>query len=87
MTFKELKFQQHPNRIQGAVQAKHTFDNGVTISVVGGGQGLYGDGEQSFEVGAWDKNHDWIRLSEHDDVIGWQSEEDVNLIIEKLEKL
>jgi len=46
---------------------------------------VYGDGVESFEVGAWhNDSNDWIRLSEYDDVIGWQSKDDINGIIQKL---
>jgi hypothetical protein len=83
-TFNDLTFTKHPNGIDGAVQAKLVLDNNITLSVVGG-SGLYGDGTESFEVGAWyNDTNDWIRLSEHDDVIGWQSKEDINQIIQKL---
>lgn len=83
--FEDLVFAPHRNKIKGAVQAQHELTNGITISVVGGGQGLYGDGIEDFEVGAWQtKGGDWIRLSEHDDVIGWRNKEQVTEIIQKL---
>ena len=83
-TFNDLTFNDHPNGMDGAVQAKLILDNNITLSVVGG-SGLYGDGVESFEVGAWhNDSNDWIRLSEHDDVIGWQSKEDIDQIIQKL---
>lgn len=48
-TFKDLKFNPH-TVVKGAVHARLSFDNGTFISVVGGGNGLYGDGITSFEV-------------------------------------
>lgn len=48
--FSDLEFGPH-RVITGGVQAKSEFDNGHFISVVGGGNGLYGDGETTFEVG------------------------------------
>jgi len=82
--FDDLVFKPHANKIEGAVQAQHDLPNGITISVVGG-NGLYGDGIVSFEVAAWRKEDiNWLRLSEHDDVIGWQSKEEVTEIIQKL---
>jgi len=89
MTFKDLIFKPHKNGIEGAVQAMHELPNGITISVVGG-DGLYGDGINSFEVGAWRTidnflfSHQWIPLSENDDVVGWQSKEEITEIIQKL---
>ena len=88
-TFNDLTFTKHPNGIDGAVQAKLVLDNNITLSVIGGA-GLYGDGTESFEVGAWYNDSSlklsyWIRLSDHDDVIGWQSKEDIDQIIQRLE--
>jgi len=84
MTFQDLEFAPHPNKMEGAVQALHELPNGITISVVGG-QGLYGNGQSSFEVAAWHKGTpDFIMLSEYDEVIGWQSKEEVTEIIQKL---
>ena len=40
---RELNFRPHPNGL-GGVQCKIKTDNGYTISIVGGGIGLYGDG-------------------------------------------
>ena len=83
-TFNDLIFTQHSNGMNGAVQAKLILDSNITISVVGG-SGLYGDGTESFEVGAWhNESNDWIKLSDYDDVIGWQSKEDIDQIIQKL---
>jgi hypothetical protein len=84
-TFNDLTFTKHPNGMNGAVQAKLILDNNITLSGVGG-SGLYGDGIESFEVGAWHNDtNDWIRLSDYDDVIGWQSKEDIDQIIQRLE--
>ena len=93
-TFNDLIFTQHSNRIAGAVQAKLVLDNNITLSVVGG-PGLYGDGINTFEVGAWyNDSNDWIKLPEFDeqgfiigkdDVVGWQSKDDINEIIQRLE--
>jgi len=84
-TFNDLTFTKHPNGMDGAVQAKLILDSNITLSVVGG-SGLYGDGTESFEVGAWhNESKEWIRLSEHDDVIGWQAQDDIDQIIQRLE--
>lgn len=82
-SFEDLVFAPHRNKMEGAVQAQHDLPNGITISVVGG-QGLYGDGIVSFEVAAWHEGFELIKLSEHDDVLGWRSKEDVTEIIQKL---
>jgi len=87
MTFQDLVFNQHPNKMEGAVQALHELPNGIMISIIGG-QGFYGNGESSFEMAAWDKgNHDFIRLSEHDEILGWQSKEEIEEAIQKVLKM
>ena len=59
--------------------------NGYKISVVGGGKGLYGDGETTFEVAIFDRVGDMIKLGENDQVLGWQTIDEVNEIIEKFD--
>jgi hypothetical protein len=84
MTFNELVFKQHRNGMEGAVQAQHDLPNGITISVVGG-QSLYGDGIETFEMAAWPtEGGDWLRLSEYDEVLAWQSKEEIEQAIQKL---
>ena len=84
MTFDDLKFGKHPNGIEGCVAARLDLHNGITLSVVGGPH-LYGNGLSTFEVAAWrDNGAEWLRLSEHDDVLGWRSKEDINELIQKL---
>lgn len=83
-SFDDLVFGPHRNGDKDSVQAWHTLPNGITISVVGG-RGLYGDGINSFEIGAWPKEgQEWIKLSEHDDVIGWQNKDEVTKVIQRL---
>ena len=87
--FDTLEFTEHPGYRKGALQAKQTFDNGYTISVVTGG-GLYGDinedsfEESTFEVAVFDEADDFVKLTLHDDVIGHQSADEVSEIMVKL---
>ena len=93
-TFNDLIFTKHSSGLTGAVQAKLALDNNITLSVIGG-PGLYGDGINTFEVGAWhNDSKDWIKLPEFDDqgfivgkddVVRWQSKDDINEIIQRLE--
>jgi hypothetical protein len=39
------------------------------------------------EVAAWKDNGLWLRLGEDDDVIGWQTAEEVAAIIDRVSKL
>mgnify|MGYP003681218445 FL=1 len=68
-TFSDLKFGPHKVVPKG-VSAYLDFDNNHFVSVVGGGQGLYGDGVTSFEVGFPDE-------SGHIEVEGHLSPEEV----------
>jgi hypothetical protein len=87
MTFEDLVFAPHRNKMEGAVQAQHDLPNGITISVVGG-QGLYGNGHSTFEMAAWHKGkRDFIMLSEYDEVLAWQSKEEITEAIQKLLKI
>jgi hypothetical protein len=76
MTFDNIKFERHPG-IRGAIMGRLVLSNGISLSVVGGvGVGLYGDGVHTFEV----------LVSTHDDVIGYQTREDINTLIASLSK-
>jgi hypothetical protein len=82
---KDLNFLPH-GTVNGGVQCKIKTDNGYTISIVGGGHGLYGDGKTTFEVAAWksDGDMDWVKLSPYDDVLRYQSIDMVHQIIDDI---
>ena len=70
MNFSDLTFADHYFH-HGATQAKHTFENGWTISVVAGpvGWGFRGFiGEDTFEVAVMRPNGNLL-----EDVINWQT--------------
>ena len=85
-TFDTLKFVPHPNGMSGAVQCIVYTDNGFTISIVGG-PSLYGDGVNTFEVACWKSGGDqpWVKLSPHDDVVGYRSKDEVMEIVLNIE--
>jgi hypothetical protein len=64
-----------------------TFANGFTVSLAMG-EGTYstagGEGFTSVEVGAWNKDGEWVKLDDNNDVIGWQSPEQVLAIMNKI---
>jgi len=65
-----------------------TFANGYTVSLAMG-DGIYSNGNRedgftSVEVAAWDADGEWIKLSDNDDVIGWQTPEEVLAIMNKV---
>lgn len=85
-TFRDIVFKPH-NLVKGGVQGIVKLPNGVTVSVVGGDT-LYGDGVDTFEVGAWWGDHgDWIPLGEYDDVKGYQDKDDITHLLFELSKL
>ena len=86
-TFRDIVFKPH-NMVEGGVQGIVKLPNDITVSVVGGGTGLYGDGETTFEVAAWEgDNGKWIPLGDHDDVKGYQDKDDIDMLLNQLSKL
>jgi hypothetical protein len=88
--FKDLKFEP---RETGGVGASLTLDNGIIVSVIAS-IGSYStpredllspDGYSSFEVALLDVDGEWmtgqILPGCNDDVIGWQSREQINSIM------
>lgn len=62
---------------------KMTFANGYTVSVAFG-DGSYGNGEATAEVGAWGADGNWVQLGDGNDVVGWQSPDEVLAIMNKI---
>lgn len=81
-TFEDLEFKPHPNGMGGKL-AQMELGNGYKISVVGGGKGLYGNGKTTFEVAIFDRMGEMIKLGEDDQVLGWQTIDEINEIIQK----
>ena len=81
--FDTLEFNQHSAHMGDALQARKSFDNGYSISVVTGG-GLYGDinednfDESTFEVAVFNPEGGFVKLTLHDDVIGHQTKDEVS---------
>ena len=89
MIFSDLQFQPHPNIADG-VQAKHFFDNGYGISVVkfkgsyGYEEGLYESAVLKGTEENWDICYDTPITS---DVLGHQTEEEVEVLLYEIENL
>ena len=88
--FSNLVFNAHANVANG-VQAKLDLGNSIEISVVsmkkkeGEFGGLYGDvSEGTYEVAVFQGNA-MQPLSAWDDVIGWQTEDEVSELMRKLQ--
>jgi len=84
-TFDDLVFK--PHVIRNGVQARLDLGNDIEVSVVGG-EGLYGNGTTSFEVAAFYKTlGKFVPMEDGNDVLGWNSKEEVTKIINRLENL
>lgn len=88
MKFTDLNFEPHPK--WDGVQARHFFDNGYGVSVIksshsyGGSEGLY---ESAVLKGL---EEDWKICYDTpitDDVIGHQTEEEVEVLLYEVENL
>ena len=62
------------------------FENGYTISVQFSEMN-YSDGKTTAEVAAWGEDGDWYQLVDGNDVIGWQSTDDVAKWMDKVSNL
>ena len=84
LNFDDLDFK--PHRHADGVQAVLDLRNNLSISVVAnnvGGQGLYGQvSDGLYEVAVFYKN-DMIPLSPSDDVMGWQSSNQISYLMMK----
>ena len=84
LNFDDLDFK--PHRHADGVQAVLDLGNHLSISVVAnndGGQGLYGQvSDGLYEVAVFYKN-DMIPLSPSDDVVGWQSSNQISYLMMK----
>jgi len=54
-----------------------TFKNGYTMSVQFSKTNYSDGGETTAEIAAWGPDGKWMKLSEHDDVRGWCSPDEV----------
>jgi len=90
-TFNDLVFNPHAN-VNNGIQAKLDLGNNIEISVVsmkerdGEYGGLYGDAsEGTYEVAVF-RNNDMLPLGAFDDVLGWQTEDEVTELMGNLQK-
>ena len=91
-TFKDISWKQH-GLGKGNIQGLLKLDNGIKLSIVAG-EGMYSagitgvrgavdnvEGVSSFEVAVFDQDGEFIQ-AEHDMVLGWQSREDIDKLIQ-----
>jgi hypothetical protein len=85
-TFKDIEFKKHSNIHAGFdKQGRIDFENGYGVSVVCGRSAYCGSG--TFEVGIMKDGDLTYETDITDDVLGYQSPEDITKIMEKLQSL
>jgi hypothetical protein len=88
MKFSDLNFEPHPN--WDGVQAKHFFDNGYGVSVIKSSNS-YGGSEGLYELAVLKElEEEWkICYDTHitDDVLGYQSEEEIENLLQEVKNL
>jgi len=89
-TFSDLVFNDHPNNPDG-IQARLNLGNNIEISVVAMRNGLtqygglYGNASAgTYEVAVF-HNDSMLPLSSFDEVLGWQTEDDLNKLMANLQ--
>jgi len=83
-TFKDLQFKQHP--IGHGLQATINFDNNYGVSVVKF-YGSYGYHQNLWEVAILYKDSLTYNTDITDDVLGYQTEQDVTDVMKKVQDL
>ena len=87
-TFNDLVFGQHINpSIDDATQARMQFDNGYGISVLLGGEGIYSNGFDTYEVAILYNDELCYDSGLCDDVLGHQTESEITELMEKIQQL
>lgn len=87
-TFNDLVFGQHINpSIDDVTQARMQFDNGYGISVLLGGEGIYSNGFDTYEVAILYNDELCYDSGLCDDVLGHQTESEITELMEKIQQL
>lgn len=84
-SFKDLDFKQHPVPPHFNKQATMSFDNEYGISVINGSSAYCGVG--TFEVAVLYKNQINYNTDITDDVLTYQTESDIDSVMERIQSL
>ena len=84
-TFKDLEFKPHPNFGSFNTQARLDFDNGYGISVVNGKMAYCNENE--YEVAIFKNGSICYTTPITDDVLGYNSPENVTEIMKQIQEL
>ena len=85
-TFDDLKFQPHAHFQDLGVQANLTLDNGYSFSVVAntdGGDMLYGNHPDTYEVAVFNQRGDRVPLSVSSDVLAYQAPHQITSLMQQ----
>jgi len=89
-TFDDLEFKRHAVKA-GGIQARLDLGNDLEISVVTMKDkdqsfgGLYGNASKgTYEVAVF-RNDSMLPLASYDDVLGWQTKDDINKLMDNLQ--
>ena len=85
MKLNDLDFNSHPTGI-GGTQAKHTFPNGYSVSVITGSM-FYTSNASPYEVAVLKDGKVCYSTDVTDDVLGYQTAADVEDVMRRVEKL
>jgi hypothetical protein len=86
MKFNDLVFEKHKNAPDFSIQAKVKFDNGYGASVIRGPHS-YGGPEGLYELAVLKGDDLCYDTPITDDVLGYQSEDDISNLLERIEAL
>ena len=78
---KDLKFKVKKSNVN-IVEAKHTFENGITI-LLEGGEGCFGDGYETFEVAVWNETQ-LFKVNNNTHFLDWACSRQINEIIQMI---
>lgn len=88
-TFNDLVFGEHinPNMINDTKQARMQFDNGYGISVLLGGEGIYSNGIDTYEVAILYDDELCYDSGLCDDILAYRTQEEITELMEKIQQL
>jgi hypothetical protein len=84
MLISNLTFRQHS---LGGIQILVEFPNHYGASIVGGQEGLYGDGVRTFEIGILHNDSLCYSTPISDDVLGYQTPQEVTEVLQSISQL
>ena len=83
--FKDISFETHPNPYAKGLLGRLDLGDGLMLSVIQG-DGLYGNKkDNTFEIALFNGD-DYVPLSAFEDVMGWQTPDEIDVILTELQE-